>query len=315
MIIRKRQKPRLLEKFEVLHARLSTKSSHYHAIKYQKEICEKGYKGELEVDYYLNILASQYTILQDISLKTNGQMFQMDNLIISSNAIYLVDVKNFSHTITFDTNLNQFTQNNGKTVSGYNHPIIQIKLQKLRLQNWLHENNFPSIPIHPFIAISSPSTIIEVDGNHNEINKIVGHGEHIPWKIMELEKEYTANQQFQHQKIGYQILNQCLEFDKNIFNDFPVQQQDILPGVRCTNCNSLNMQKLEYSWHCPKCNTNDDQAGAHSVNDYLLLFKPWITNGECKLFLRLESRHTTLRILKSTPQLEYIPKLKRWIKK
>lgn len=315
MIIRKRQKPRLLEKFEALHARLSTKSPQYHAVKFQKEKYEKGYKGELKVDYYLNILAPQYTIIQDVSLSIYGQMFQMDNLIISPNAIYLIDVKNYSHTITFDTELNQFIQNNGKNVSGYNHPITQVKLQKLRLQNWLQENNFPDIPIHPFIAISSPSTIIKVEGNHNKIKKIVGHGEQIPWKIMDLEKELESNQQFQHQKIGYQILRNCFAFDKNIFNEFPIRTQDILSGIRCMNCNHLNMQRRGKTWACPKCSFSDSFAPQHSIKDYLLLIKPYITNKECREFLKIESRYAMRRILNRTPELEYVPPSGRWEKK
>lgn len=314
MIIKKRSKPRLLEKFEILHARLSTQSPHYHAVNYRKESCEKGYKGELEVDYYLNILASENTILQDVCLRTNGQTFQIDNLIISPKAIYLIEAKNHSGTITFSTDPDQFTQSRGEIETGYNHPITQVKLQKLKLQNWLKDNNFPAIPIYPFIAISNPSTKIEVNGDREKIAKLVAHGDQVPWLIMNLEEGLHSKQNFQHQKIGHEILRNCFDFDKNIYKDLPIQPREILNGIRCINCNYLGMQKQGWTWICHKCNSSNKLAPQYSVHDYLLLRKPWVTNGECKSFLKIESRYNVRRILEKTPYLKYIPAMRRWEK-
>ncbi|WP_407058295.1 nuclease-related domain-containing protein [Tigheibacillus jepli] len=72
---------------------------------------------------------------------------QIDNLIITPHAIYIIEVKNFNGTITFDTVLNQFIRDDGRKEGGFHHPITQVELQASRLERWLEENNFPIVPI------------------------------------------------------------------------------------------------------------------------------------------------------------------------
>lgn len=315
MIIRKRTKPLILQKYEALQARLPPNSPQYQAIKQQVELRTRGHQGELTVDHHLNILAPKFTIIQDACLTSNGQTFQIDNLIISPHSIYIIEVKNFRAPITFDTDLNQFTTDDGRKISGYKHPIAQVKAQQLKLQNWLYEHNQPNIPIYYFIAVSEPSTLINVIGDYEKISSIVQHGEHIPWKILDFEQKQKNHPTYQHQKIGHFILKHCRDFDKDILEEWGIVPEQLVPGVRCRKCNRVGMEKVKWSWICPRCGLADRQAANHSIDEYLMLVKPWLKNKEILNFLNISSRYAVSRLLKNHPNLHYSEKRRRWEKK
>jgi ribosomal protein L37AE/L43A len=313
MIIKKRSKPLTLKKFEALQARLPQHAPQHRKLRNEVTRTIRGYEGELTVDGYLKTLASQFTIIQDLTLETKGQPFQMDNLLITPQAIYLIEVKNFSRPIHFDSNLNQFSSGDGKFTTGYRHPITQVKMHKMKLENWLAENNQPNIPIRYFVAISNPQTTIHVSGNSEEISNTVLHGEHLPWKILELESQVTTdNHPYLHQKIGYQLLKHEISFDRNILREYNVEPKQLLPGVRCEACNSLEMKRRGKSWRCSNCGSLDKHAGIKSVEDYMILVKPRFTNKECQQFLGLNSRHAVKRILNRTPGLKFSETLYCW---
>lgn len=317
MIIRKRSKPLILQKYEALQARLPENIPIQREIGYEIQDSTRGYEGELIVDNYLRTLANQFTILQDVTLESSGSTFQMDSLLITPNAIYIIEVKNFSRPIHFDTNLNQFTSGTDNQITGYRHPITQVKTQQLRLTNWLFEHNQPNIPIRSFIAISEPSTLINVIGDPDKISNIVLHAEHLPWKIMEYEEQSnkTNTQPFLHQKVGHAILNHCKEFDIDILKKHGVLPEQLLRGVRCKQCNGLTMERFKWSWICKNCNVLDKEAANRGINEYLLLVKPWITNREIRNYLQIDSRYVVSRLLKNHPNLQYSNRNKRWEKK
>src|ERR1700748_3760767 len=56
---------------------------------------EKGYKGEVLFDSLTEKLHCECFILNDLLLNLNNSTFQIDSLIISPEAIYLFEVKNY----------------------------------------------------------------------------------------------------------------------------------------------------------------------------------------------------------------------------
>ncbi|MGJ9458109.1 nuclease-related domain-containing protein [Oceanobacillus sp. CF4.6] len=99
----KRPKPLILQKYEALTPRIPKNFPRLAEIQYELAKSHKGYIGEMKVDYYLSVLAQRYTILPDVCLKVNGQTFQIDNLLITDHAIYLIEVKNYNGKIIFNT--------------------------------------------------------------------------------------------------------------------------------------------------------------------------------------------------------------------
>lgn len=300
MIIKHRTKPRDLEMLEAAIPRLLKSFPKLEEMQKDTAILYKGYIGEQKVDYHLNILANKYTILQDVRLLTQGRSIQFDTIVIANNAIFAIEIKNVSGKITFDTILRQFIRNDGTTEEGFRYPITQAETQKLLLQNWLNEHNFHNIPVHYFIAISEPSTIIDVKGDHEAIAKVVAHAEHIPQMIVNIDRHLKNRTNLPARQIGETILHHHRNPTYDIFRKYNLKKTDILPGIICPKCTWLGMHRIHSLWHCPKCNHPSRHAHKSALADYFLLIKPWITNTECMKFLKVNSRHTIKRILKSS---------------
>ena len=90
---------------------------------------QRGYTGEIKVNYFLDNLAQMYTILHDVYHQVNGKNFQIDSLVIANHSISIVDAKNYKGTITFNTTLMQLTRDDGKIESGFEYPITQIAIK------------------------------------------------------------------------------------------------------------------------------------------------------------------------------------------
>ncbi|RDW21464.1 hypothetical protein CWR48_03440 [Oceanobacillus arenosus] len=314
MIVKKLAKPLLLKKYEALLPRLMINSPTWLDANQEFNRRMRGYKGEIRVGYYLSGLAQKYTILQDVCLGADGQTFQMDDLIISPHAIYIVEAKNYHGTITFDHILKQLIRHDGEKETGFAYPITQVELQHDKLQNWLHDHSSPNLPIYYFVAISEPSTIIKVIGNQQEVAEIVAHAAMIPKKIMEIEERLAASEKVQHQKIGYMIMKECTEFDLDIFAQHKITPSNLLTGVQCPECGSLGIERVHSGWICHKCQKKYAAAHKAALEDYFLLIKPWITNTECMQWLKLDSRNTATRILKSS-NLFFNSKRRWWERK
>ena len=312
MIIKKRNKPLPLRKYDVIGRRLRPHFPQLPEIQREQAIRAKGYEGEKAVDYHIDFLAEETTILHDVCLTVMGKQFQMDSLVITPHVIFPVDAKNYSGTITFDTVLHQLTRDDGKKETGYNYPMTQAELQKFKLQKWIQERNLPVIPIYPLIAISNPGTIIKVKGDERGLAKVVAHAAKIPSMILEKNKEYSETySKINDRKLGHTILRECVEFNIDVIKKHSIQASNLMPGVQCPACERLGMKRIHGTWECRHCFTRSKSAHHQALADYMLVVKPWITNTECMQFLQLKSRSVATRILRSS-NLIYQKEYRRW---
>jgi ribosomal protein L37AE/L43A len=315
MIIRWRKKPLVLQKYDALVSRLRPSHPGMEEIKQEQAKYYRGYIGEKKVDYYTDFLADEFTILYDVCLDIAGDTVQMDTVIVTPHAIFIIDSKNFRGTVTFDSELEQLTRDDGEVENGYLYPPNQVELQKFKLQQWLRAQQLPNIPIHYFIAISEPNTIINVIGDKSSISKVVSHAAGITSKLLDKNKqiENSGTAKIQHRQIGNMLLKACKDHDKDIMAKHNVKPRDLLTGVHCPKCGWLGMERVNRGWKCKKCNHKSRRAHWPAIKDYLLLDKPWITNSECMRFLNFNSKNIATRIMKDT-KLTYDSKRRRWFK-
>lgn len=301
MIIKIRQKPRPLLILEALIPRVRKGHPVMHQLKKDLLIRQKGYMGELKVDYYLEKLARRSTILHDVCLLVDDRFVQIDTIVITNFAIYCIEVKNMEGELFFNTTLRQFVQKIGSRKKAYRYPLNQVEHQKTQLKLWLYNNRLDDIPIYYLIAISEPSTIVNVEGDENEIAEIVSHAEYIPTMIYEKDKQLKRMKQatISHQKIGHMILADCKQYQRNIFQEYKLKKTDILPGVECPNCSVLSMVWKRRGWRCQRCQQWSTNAHFSALDDYFLLKNETITNKQARKFLNVPSRHTAYRLLKN----------------
>lgn len=314
MILKKRSKPLVLQRLEAIIPRLQPSFPRLHDIKQDIANRYKGYIGEQKVDFHLDQLPGNYTILHDVYLKPrNSQSFQIDSLVITNQSIFIIETKNFSGTITFHPILRQFTRNNNMNEEGYRYPITQAENTQQKLTHWLHDQHLHDISVHYLIAISDPSTIVKVIGDEQAIASKVAHAEHIPQKII-AHNEEVSGKRWTSRKIGEIILSHCETYDFNILDKYGIKQAHLKTGVFCPGCKQLGMTRGHGMWICRYCTHRSRKAHLKALSDYFLLGNSWITNQACQRFLHLPTKSMTTRILKASG-LSYQQKHKRWSKR
>ncbi|MFC3039742.1 NERD domain-containing protein [Virgibacillus xinjiangensis] len=314
MLIKRRTKPLLLKKHEALIPRLQRNFPRFDEIEYDYHKYRKGYEGERQVDYYLEIVSDDYTILQDVCLQLRGKTFQMDNLVITPNGIYIIEVKNYEGTIIFDTALNQFTRDDGEAEAVFGHPVTQAEIQKMNLQNWILDKKLPNLPIHYFIAISNPATMIKMKGEASEISHVVTHAAGIPVKIVEMDKRLAQSKLKEHRRLGNLILKECREYDQDIMQKHQLTERALLPGVACPECGQLGMKRIYNNWACTKCKHTSRQAHVQAMEDYRLLIGQRMRNAHCRHWLQLNSKNIATKLMREYG-MEYRKEQRCWYKK
>ncbi|GIN87264.1 hypothetical protein J6TS2_36500 [Heyndrickxia sporothermodurans] len=303
MIIKSRGLPIRILKGEALQNRLPKNHEKQADIERDLKIRWKGYSGEQSLDYFLQFLPrGKYLIFHDLRLKGERNFFQMDTLILSPFFALIIEVKNYSGTLIFDTELNQFTRiNHQNKEEGFQDPIAQARRQHLQLFSWLQERHFPQIPLEYLIVISDPSTIIKVVGQNKTIDPFVIHLDQIVNKIEQFHSYYKKPllTQLQMKRMAELLVESHTPTQKSILEEYKIEQDEVIKGVQCMKCNSFSMIREKYQWKCTQCQYTSKKAHEQSIKDYFLLIESHITNKKCREFLMLSSSKTTHTILKS----------------
>lgn len=300
MIIKKRKESLMTQKYDCIIPRLPLHHKKLAALKKDAALYAIGYRGERRLDYYLASLPDEYAVLNDLALRYKRHTIQIDSLVISESGIFIIEVKNYSSTLTFNTTLRQLTQDDGKRMRGLQYPLTQVENTHMNLMHWLEARSLTGLPIHHFIAIAFSNTIFHVVGNEEEISQLVTYADHVPIKIMTLNKKLqktSDNKQLKNRIISI-LMKETHNFDIDIFKKYSLTDADILPGVHCPSCSYLGMKRIHGKWRCDKCLTLSASAHLKAMHDYELLFNKPITNKALRIFLQLHSRYTAYRLLK-----------------
>ncbi len=307
IFIKGREKPIALRKIDAAISRLVASCSKLPQLRKKAAQLQKGYNGERKLDYHLRSVSDAFAIVNDVTLCIFSKQFQIDSLIISAHAIYIVEVKSYEGTVMFNTLLKQFNRNNGEKLQGFKYPISQVETIHFHLLRWLEQRNLGGLPIYYFIAFSEQSTIIQVDGDEKAISKVVSYVDEIPLRMMKLNTELAnlkqANNQLKN-RIVRTVMHECVTFKYDVFKEFGISKQDIQPGVHCPACGTLRMGRHHGKWRCKECGNISKDAHLKALYDYHVLFNDTITNKQCRYFLGVDSRHAVKKILMKNATLK-----------
>ena len=256
--------------------------------------------GEKELEYPLGFLNhDKFLILHNLRLQDENGNFQIDTLILTERYYIILEVKNWQGTVIFDENGQTIRKRGTEEEEGFPNPISQVKTQTFRLQKWLRKHNFPELKIEFFVVISFSSTIIKPSHPTFQIPEQVIHNNQLYFKIMELEKKkYPYQTTINNLKI---ISQKLIELHTppiiNLFHKYKLNQLDFIRGVRCPECLSLPMIRLNQKWHCTQCGNFSRSAHRPALVDYRLLIGNTVTNKQAREFLLVESSDVMRRIL------------------
>lgn len=315
MIIRQRKKPLSLQKLDALISRLPESHPKLPMLRKRAAIEQKGFNGERKLDYHLETLSDDYSVLNDVCFSLYGKRTQIDSLIITAQAIFIIEVKSYEGVITFDPSLRQcFREMEGK-VERFKYPITQVEAIQASLLRFLQLANLGGLPIYYMVAFSERSTIIRVKDEEENVKKVITYVEDVPFQVMNINEKLIArtssnNNQLRNKILQY-IMQHCEDFDKDILREFSIKKEDILTGVHCSECHHLGMLRKQKNWYCPICFALSRTAQERTFQDYYLLLDDTITNKQCRQFLQLNSRHIAKHLLQHSPNIKKYQQ-KKW---
>ena len=152
----------------------------------QKETPEKraGRLGEVLVSNLIrNILNDDDCLLTNTKLKVDGQETELDNLIINSHGLYIIEVKNYNGILygdedDFEWTRIKITEAGYSYVSQVRNPIKQVNRQVYILSQFLKKQGF-HIWIEGYVVLvrdNCPFNSPQVLHNKEEIESAIHQG-------------------------------------------------------------------------------------------------------------------------------------------
>ena len=261
---------------------------------------EHGYQGEQSLDYYYQFLNDDFLLMHDLRLRgINQTFFQIDTLILCPQFIGIIEVKNLAGSIRFENSASQMLRKLNDVVESLPNPLIQVRRQRLQLQHFFLNQNFPSIPIKTIVAFTNPTTIIETD--HNPLPNSVIRAEALPEKLENFQTSSNKNSMTSDQlnKLAHCLCQAHLPDQPSVLQTYKLNYVDIRKGVDCPFCNRPFMTRTEKngSWYCAHCFRFSKKAHLQALEEFSVIMDKSLTNKEARELLLIESRHTAYRML------------------
>jgi len=272
----------------------------------QEELAKSyaGYKGELSLDYYFNLLpTNDYFFLHNLRLpNSNGNhFFQMDIVLLTPFYFLIIEVKNIAGTLTFDPVFDQLIWTTPEKEIALPDPVRQVKNQKYQLIEWLKLKRFPLLPVETIVVLTNPQTIIKINSIKKEyIDRIIRSTRFIS-KIEDFKRHYTKEliSTKDINKISNLLIKQHTPAVPDFFERFNIQKSELLTGVFCENCSMFTMQYHWGEWICKRCSFTNKDGHLDALRDFALLYQPTITNRQLRDFLHLPNSDSAYYLLQS----------------
>ncbi|SFD38812.1 Nuclease-related domain-containing protein [Bacillus sp. OV194] len=300
MIIKELKKPIILRKLEALLLRLPVNHPKRSEIEGQLANRFKGYRGEMALHYPFSYLTKdKYQIMYTLRLWDGAHFFQMDTLLLSTNYLLIIEVKNLSGTIVFDQNFKQMIRITGDKEEAFEDPLLQVARHKHQLQEWLKHKKLPRIPIETLVVFSNPHTLLKSTGPG--LGKKVTHISNLIPLIKDFEKYYKSEVMTSSQlkKLARLMLKNNDAGNPDVLKWFKIQKDELIRGTQCPVCLYTPMARYHHGWKCVHCEHYSTIAHLTAIEHYVLLIGQELTNKDIKEFLVLSSTSAAKRVLLS----------------
>ncbi|MFC7061937.1 nuclease-related domain-containing protein [Halobacillus seohaensis] len=290
---------------EVLHTRML--QDHFKRSDIQTQLLKQsaGHFGETTTDHFLQYITQEnYHVMLDLQLFDGISYFQIDALVVTREFLLILEVKNFKGELTFDFDHNQLFRKIDDHQDIFPDPFLQVEHQSLQLTRWLGRYDFPEVPIHSFVVITNPKTVIKTQGSdlNDRKNRIVRAKRIIP-AIYEFAFSTNHREFFKEDEMSELVSRLKTEntpYQKLVMEKYALSMNDLIMGVQCENCSRFRMDRRREHWLCPHCGMKSKNAHLRTLKDYQVLFGNEITNAEFRRFACLRSRKVAWRLLSDT---------------
>lgn len=224
---------------------------------------EKGWIGEKQFDQLLLGLPNESLILNDLLLKVNNTLFQLDSLLITLKKIYVFEVKNFEGDYFIEDN--RMCMLSGKEIK---NPLIQVTRSESLLRQLLQELKF-SVSIDSRVIFINPEFYLysaPMNGTfvfHPQLRRYLKNLETVAFSKVSKDHVQFA------EKLA------SLHITKNPYSRLPVYTyEELEKGIICRRgCFDLE-DTNRHTLICKKCGFVEDKESAilRSIDEFRLLF-------------------------------------------
>ena len=231
--------------------------------KQQLVACQKGYKGELQVDELIErITKNQYPILDNVDLIFDKQRIQVDKLLQIGNKLYLIDIKNYHGHYVFR---DRTWYCNGKPLT---HSIFgQIDRTHDILARIFAENHV-NIEIIKVLVFTDHEAVLDIQEETGVVVKYLW--DFCGWVQM------LCSQSAQNVQIRWQeYLQPYMVTFYRPDNDFSTEtDRKLTKGIKCPNCGGFELQQHRYYLRCQCCEYCQPKETAYvrTICEYGVLF-------------------------------------------
>jgi hypothetical protein len=223
---------------------------------------KKGNEGEILLDTLTDKLQCECLILNDLLLKVNNTMFQIDALVIISDTIYLFEVKNYEGDYLYESDrLYKMPK------SEITNPLNQLSRSESLLRQLLQNLGY-NIPIHAFVVFINPGfTLYQAPLNKPFI---------FPTQVNSYIKKLnmiTRKLDKKHRLLADKLIS--LHIKDSPFKLFTAYDYDQLrKGITCIKCTSFSISVHGKKCVCKECGHEEEVAAAvmRNVTEFRLLF-------------------------------------------
>lgn len=249
---------------------------------------KKGYEGECKFDLLAEEYCSNCYVLNDLLLKVNNTTCQIDSLHISSDTIFIYEIKNFEGDFFYESD--RFYKLPDKE---YTNPLFQLKRSE-SLINQLLKRLDCHLPVVAKVVFINPAfTLYQAPLDKpflfpTQLNNYFNLLHSKLNKLTEL-----------HEKIASQLLSWHIE--ESPFTLTPNYQFDQLrKGIYCESCNSFSVVIHGKKCMCLDCNHEElvSSAIARHVQEFKILFpNKKITTNVIYDWLKIVQSKKRIRII------------------
>lgn len=239
IIIKQRKKPELLTALELLDKRMILP---YKEKQYLTTL-SKGFEGELVFDSLISkYLSSDAIILNDLSLVIGHTSIQIDSLLITSDAIFLYEIKNYEGN--YSNQDGQFRMESGQDIV---NPVSQLNRTSTVFGKLVNQWDHTLPVISNVVFVNSQFFLYKAEKNDPFIflPQLNSHFSSINRRCTSLSAR--------HHHLADRILNECekeLPYRRKLPNYL---FEDLKKGLSCSRCGSLDLTNSTKLSHCSSC--------------------------------------------------------------
>jgi hypothetical protein len=222
----------------------------------------KGHEGETMFDRLVEGLQCDCLILNDLLLKTNNTLFQIDSLLMLSDIIYLFEIKNYEGDYYYESD-RMYKKPNSEIIN----PLTQLSRTESLLRRLLHNLGY-TIPIEASVVFINPEfTLYQSPLNKpfifpTQINRYLKQLNTIPSKLNE-----------KHKVLADKLVSHHIK--DSPFKQLPSYDYDHLrKGITCVACSSFSISVKGNKCICLDCEYEELVLDAvlRSTKEFNLLF-------------------------------------------